>query len=170
MIDFTTVRAGQKYTAAAIDNYGLVKTPLFIGGAYVLSPRLDLSAQDATVINLGGSDSSRVYEVQEAHPKIQSFTAEYTASQTGVQVLAAPGAGKRYVFKYASITTDGTTGVAYFHGDGVTAALKTYFTAQTRGEAANIDREWPENKAVLFTSTQGAKNVFVTLEYHLADV
>lgn len=169
-MDFTTVRAGQKYSADAIDNYGLLKSPLMMQGAFMLKPRIDLSAQDSNVYNLGGKDSSRVYEVREAHPKILSVSAEYAASQTGVSVLAAPGAGKRYVVIYASIATESTSGVAYFHGGVVTAALKCYFSSQTRGDAQNIEREWPENTVVLFTSTQGAKGIYYALEYYIADV
>ena len=170
MSDFTRIKAGQKYSEEALANYGLVKSPLVIGGAYHLTPRLDLTAQTAGVFNAGAADASRVYEVREAHPRIQSVSAEYLASQTGTQILAAPGAGKKYVFVYAAISTEATSGAAYFHGTGVTAALKLYFSAQTRGDASNIDREWPENTAVLFTSTQGAKGLYYSLEYYIADV
>ena len=157
---------GQFYTADFIRDCGLIESPS-IGTLFELYNRPGIDPQSLDVYQTGTSDRSAVFQVKQRNPQRYMNSAEFTTSQTAVQIIPAPGRGKRLVSEYIAIRTEGSSGVAYLT-DGISPlqAFKVYFSVQNNVAAANLFLPSQENAPVLFTSTQGAKPVFVAIGYH----
>ena len=158
---------GQYYTADFLKSSGLLASPS-LGTIFELYNRPDVNPQTKDVYQLGASDKSAVFQVKAKNPQKYMISREFNANQTAVQILPPPGAGRRWVAEYASIRTEGSSGVAYFT-DGITAqqALKVYFSVQSSFVSANLFLPLPENAPALFTSTQGAKLIYLAIGYHV---
>ena len=157
---------GQFYTADFLRECGLIDSPS-IGTLFELYSRPGINPQSLDVYQTGTSDASAVFQVKQKNQQRYMISREFSTSQTATQILPPVGLGKRYVAEYIAIRTDSSSGVAYLT-DGITAiqAFKVYFSVQNNVASANLFLPTPENGAVLFTSTQGSKNVFLAIGYH----
>lgn len=162
------IQSGVKCSEEYLENSGLLSSAS-IGKLYHFLRRRDLTAQSTGVLNTGSADTSNVYQLQDMNPEIETFTAEYATSQTAVELVAAPGVGKRLVIVYGSIRTDGTTGEANLH-DNIQVFFKSYFSNFASFAAGTLHVHCNENQALKLTSTQGAKKLYVAVEYYIADV
>lgn len=96
---------------------------------------------------------------------------EYSASQTDVEIIPAPGVGSRIVIHYGSIRTDSTSGEAYLHPDDDSFKMfQVYISNFASFTAGSLYIPLPENQAVKLTSTQGAKNIYTFLNYTIESI
>lgn len=96
--------------------------------------------------------------------------AEYAASQTATEIIAAPGTGKRIVIHYGSIRTDASSGTAYLEpSDNSFKMFQVYISVFSTFTAGSLYIPLPENTSVDLTSTQGTNNIYVFLNYTIED-
>ena len=162
MID--RIRCGDAYTLDYLRTTGLINSPT-LSEALTLVARCDIDAQDAGVRNTGGEDESIVFKIKSRFAERSMHTAEFETSQTGTVLLPAPGAGLQTIIEYASIRTQSTTGEAFLHANS-NEYFKVYFTARTTFAAGQLFIPLGENEKLHITSTQGAKKLFVGVQYY----
>ena len=161
------VNLGALYSKNALEKNALLASPSFFD-CYRLVARQDLTATSTGVINDGSSDTSEVFQVKAREYKHIFFTASYSASQTGTQIIAAPGAGKKIVIEYFGLRSTANTGTAYITS-GQNIGM-TYFEAQNSFSAFDMTVDCPANTAVTFTSTTGTAPLTVAIQYHIEEV
>ena len=127
------------------------------------------TAQAAGVYNIGQTDTSQVYRVIIKNRDILFVTKEYDANQTGTEIIAAPGAGKRIVINYGSVRVDATSGTAYLHGT-TWKAFVLYATRYDTIQAGSLVIKCDPNTAVQYTSTVGINDQFIALNYYIEAV
>lgn len=162
MID--NARCGDAYSLDYLRSTGLINSPTF-SEALTLVAHCEINAQDDGVYNTGSADVSLVFKVKSRYAERLVFSEEYNSSQTGTQTIPAPRAGRQTIIEYASIRTDGSSGEAFLHANGF-EAFKVYFSAQTRFSAGQLYIPLGAGESLHVTSTQGAKKLFVAVQYY----
>jgi len=95
-------------------------------------------------------------------------SAEYSANQTAVSMIAAPGAGYRIVVKGVWMTTASNAGAVTLNGTADAATIiisKAYSTLIPSFSEAGVSVPLDENTAVTMTSTTGAVGLTVSINY-----
>lgn len=127
------------------------------------------TAQSAGVYNIGQSDTSCVFRVVIKNKEYLFIHKEYSSDQTAVEIIPAPGTGKRIVIVYGSVRTASSTGEAYIH-DTDWEAFKVYASNFSTLQAGNVIIKAKENTPVKYTSTTGSKDQFIALNYYIEAV
>lgn len=162
------LKEGDFLTADYVRTYGLIESASF-NRLFELEPRLSMSATDAGVLKLDNDDTGVVFKVVSRNRQILFKSFEYNANQTATELIPAPGSGKRIVITYGSIRSESTSGLAYIH-DGTFKCFLVYLTNFSSFAAANLHIPFGDNESVKLTSTQGAKNLYVALNYYYESV
>jgi len=118
----------------------------------------------------GKPDNSPIYRVNSKNPCIEIGWWEFTSNQTGTILIPSQGADTSIVVTYAAIRTESTTGQAYFHDDLGNKALQNYFSNFSASSAGGVYVRLAAGQPVRFTSTQGAKKIYASLNYYLLTV
>ncbi len=159
----------QIYTKRALDKNLSLASPSFIE-TYKIVARPDLTHASANVVNDGsGNDTSEVYEIRCKDYKHYFFSGEYTANQTALSVIAAPGAGKQIVLNYVAQRSSANSGVSYLNS-GAMKFGNMYFSAQNSLGAVSVEVECGDNTAVTLTTTTGSSPFYIALMYHIEEV
>lgn len=160
------LREGLYLSADYIRTNYLAETASF-GTLFELYHRIEKTAQDIGVLNIGASDTSAVYQIKSKNAQRYMKSGEFNANQNGTVLLAAPGAGKRIVIEYGTIRSESTSGEAYMYDSiSLQQSFKIYLTVQTSFVSVNLFLPLAENAALLMTSTQGAKRIYYCIGYH----
>jgi len=167
------IKAGQYYTSDYLRMSGLDNSRSF-DTMFKLIASTDKSASDDGVISAstmyGETDTSQVYQVQIKNPDIKVFSAEYTSSQSGTELLPAPADNERYVITYGSIRADTNAGDAYISDESGTTILQCYLDRFQSVVAEELHSPMGQGEAISLTSTQGDDELFVCLNYYIETV
>lgn len=166
------VAPGQYYTADYLRFSDLDGSRSFDSLFQLIRCRSKTAATPGVVsltTEFGMPDTSPVYRVQSIHHDVRVKSWEFAADQTGTILLPAPPASERYVITYGSIRTEALSGQAYIHANGEKLFL-AYFSSFTSFAAGNLYVPMEQGQSVKLTSTQGAKNLYVGLNYYIETV
>ena len=113
-----------------------------------------------------GEDDSPVFFVTALNPLPLNVGVEVETSQAGLELIAAPGEGFQIVIRYVTMRTEATSGEAYL-SNSVASAFKNYFSAFQNYASDLLEVRVGENLPITLVSSQGAKPLYVGIEYFI---
>lgn len=166
-------RPGEYYSADYLRYTGLDASTSF-QSMFALERAVEKSASDEGVISLNTAfpgtfpqDVSPVYRVFSRVSTTYFKSFEFAANQTTKEIIPPVEEGRQIIVTYCAIRTDSVSGEAFFHNDDSSIVFgKLYISSKTDFAASNVHVPMGDGDGVYFTSTQGAKKIYVALNYH----